>query len=174
MKRAGVIEQIKNKEKISFYRTLVALNKRLSAIGMQKENMQTYSKVILVNISDNTIQYFDKGIKLGEFKISRGNDKFPTPTGRFRIINKSEMMWSNLAQKWMPYWMEFYGEGLYGIHAFPLDEDMNQLYDESSLGVAMSGGCVRLMEKDIKEIYKWADIETRVFIFDGRKIDRRG
>jgi len=155
----------KNKGKIKLYRQIITINEKLSTQNFPKEDITQYHKIIIIDASKQKLTAYENGQKVMEYKISAGNEKFPTPKGRFRVVKKHQMMWSKSAEKWMPYWMEFYQNGKYGIHAFPLDPYKKPLYDKSFLGVRLGGGCVRLLEEHAKNLYNWSNLSTKVFIF---------
>lgn len=122
-----------------------------------------YAKSIRVDTYAEKLSYYEYGKKVATLIISSGNNDHITPSGRFRITNKSPKMLSQSAGLWMPYWMEFY-DGEYGIHALPVTYSGESVRDDSVLGRSAPGGCVRLSEKDAKTLYDWADTETVVLI----------
>ena len=153
------------REKIKFYRKILEINQKLENKYNYPPESVNYQKVILINTKTQQLTAYENGKKIYSFLTSTGNNNYPTPLGRFKVVAKHPMMWSNMAEKWMPYWIDFYQNGKYGIHAFPLDVYKNELYDESFLGVRLGGGCVRLIREEAEKIYNWVNLETKIFIF---------
>lgn len=128
-------------------------------------------KYIDVNLSAQITTLFDDGKIVANFVDSAGAKDTPTPTGTFEIYNKNPYALSNMFQVYLPYWMAFTPDGLYGFHDLIVwpegHEDMPSGGKESvvSIGNAVSPGCVRHDAKDSKFLYEWADIGTPVVIY---------
>lgn len=126
------------------------------------DDYERFDKVIKINTYANKLSYYEKWEKIWEMSISSWDEENFTPRWRFMIVNKSELMFSKSAGKWMPYWMEF-RNWEYWIHALP--EDYNWNLDTTSTIWEVAGGwCVRLSKEDAKKLYEWADNWTYVLI----------
>ena len=122
--------------------------------GAQKNIIVELAKV-------QKLHYYLGDMELGSFSISAGKASTPTPTGNFKIINKSPKAWSSYGL-WMPYWMGL-GTGKFGFHELPIWPNGFR-EGENHLGVAVSHGCIRLGIGPAEYLYNWADIGTAVLI----------
>ncbi len=127
-------------------------------------------KYIEVDISQQKMYLFKDGRLIKTFRVSTGLD-YPTPTGEFTILNKTGLGFSNIYKSWLPYWMGFkYSEELnayFGIHETPYKLINGQEYRKPNfIGQPNTGGCVALGVGDAKYVYQFADIGTRVVIYN--------
>ncbi len=131
----------------------------------------TDTKYIDVNLAAQVTTLFDKGKYVTSFANSSGAPTTPTPTGTFTIHNKDPYALSNLLGVYMPYWMAFTANGEYGIHGLVIwpegHEEMPKGGQEStsSIGRAVSPGCVRHDAKNSEMIYSWASVGTPIIIY---------
>lgn len=119
-------------------------------------------KHIEVFLTKQRLSYYLGSVRLGEMRISSGKWNWPTPTGTFKIINKSPKAWSKLAGLWMPYWMGFAG-GKFGIHDLPVWPN-GKKEGESHIGKPVSHGCIRVATSNAKTLYQWTPIGTKLII----------
>ncbi len=102
------------------------------------------------------------------YEVAVGQDDWQTPVGNFAIMSKLENpAWQHpitkeeippgpdnpLGDRWIGFWSD--GEAQVGFHG------TNQ---EDLIGEAVSHGCVRMRNKDIKEMYALVEIGTLVEI----------
>jgi hypothetical protein len=120
-------------------------------------------KKIEVDLSEQKMKIFEDKEIVGEFSISTGNRETPTPPGNFKVYNKSIMVYSEIANCWLPFWIGFTTDGLYGFHEVPICKEGRKGLEE--LGKPASIGCVRLGVKDSELFYKWAKVGTPVIIY---------
>jgi hypothetical protein len=110
--------------------------------------------IILVQIDEKTLYLFEDGKCIKQYPIASGTFESPSPLGNWKIINKSDWgegfggRWMGLDVKW----------GEYGIHGTT---------DHGSIGRAASHGCIRMFNRDIKELYDIVPIGTPVKIKSG-------
>lgn len=130
----------------------------VSGVGSLKKHIE-------VSLKHQKLQYFLGRVVVGEMSVSTGKISSPTPRGVFAIMNKSTRAWSKPARLWMPYWMSFVPSGKYGLHELPEWPD-GRKEGQNHLGLAVSGGCVRLGMKDAKILYDWTPVGTQVVIKD--------
>ena len=119
-------------------------------------------KVIIIDLSDQLLSYYEDGYRMGTFLTSTGKPGYETPRGEHAINGKSEKAYSKRYGLFMPYWMSFIG-GLYGIHELPYWPN-GYREGEDHLGSAVSHGCVRLGVGAAQTLYEWADIGTPVIV----------
>lgn len=125
-----------------------------------------------VDISQQRMYVWRDGELSKTYIISSGDHDL-TPYGIFKIKNKAPRAWSEIYEKWMPYWMAFtYPPGLDGWVGFHeltywYDEYGNKvLEDESRLGQRVSGGCVRLGRGEAEEFYNMSEVGDDVLIHE--------
>lgn len=125
---------------------------------------------IEVDISQQKMFTFKGGNLVRTYRVSTGKD-YPTPTGRFTILNKAGVGYSSIYHVWMPYWMGFaYSNELhayFGIHELPYyyAGDTKIQRPRDFIGAPNTGGCIALDIGDAKEVYQFADIGTPVVIY---------
>jgi len=114
------------------------------------------SKKIVVDLAKQEAFAYEDNKLVMKGWISSGRAKFKTPTGRYRVLAKEKFHISN---EWpqpdggaeMPYMLRITWSGI----ALHLGYVPNR---------PASHGCVRLKDKFAQELYKWANIGTRVII----------
>lgn len=132
------------------------------------EGRTDLQKYIDINISDQKLQYFENGNKLGEYPVSSGKISMPTPLGEFKIKNKAKVAYSKKYALYMPYWMQFTSAG-HGLHGLPywIYKGGKIVYEgENHLGRRVSHGCVRLPIPAAEKVFAWAEVGTTVIIHD--------
>ncbi len=115
-------------------------------------------KYIDIDISEQKMRIFENGFSLGEYLVSTGTTKMPTPIGTFKILSKSELAYSNAYSLYMPNFMLFTKSGA-GIHGLPFWKNGSKVVYEgvNHLGKRVSHGCVRLALDNAIMIFAWAD-----------------
>jgi len=128
-------------------------------------------KYIDVNLEAQITTLFENGKFVTNFVDSAGATGTPTPIGEYQIYNKHPYALSNMFQVYLPYWLAFTSDGLYGFHGLIVwpkgHEDMPSGGKESerNIGNAVSAGCVRHDAEDSIFLYEWADVGTKVVIY---------
>src|SRR3989338_8107099 len=130
--------------------------------SVQAKIVDRPGKVILVDLSDQKLSYYQDGFSLASYPVSTGRWGFPTPIGEFAVQNKIPRAYSKAYGLYMPFWMAFY-RGQYGIHELP---EWPNGYKEGAnhLGVPVSHGCIRLGVGPAKTLYDWAEVGTTVIV----------
>ena len=112
--------------------------------------MPAYS--ILINTKGKTLKLFRGTTLIKTYPIAIGKPSTPTPKGEFKIINKAINPGGPFGVRWLgldaPY-------GDYGIHGTNAP---------SSIGKAISNGCVRMYNRDVLEVSNLVGIGTAVTI----------
>ncbi|HEY9062973.1 MAG TPA: L,D-transpeptidase family protein [Pseudobacteroides sp.] len=110
--------------------------------------------MILVQVDEKTLYLYEDGKCIKLYPIASGHPKWPSPIGSWKIVNKSKWgegfggHWLGLNVKW----------GEYGIHGTT---------DQGSIGRAVSHGCIRMFNWDVKELYDTVPTGTPVIIKNG-------
>jgi len=117
------------------------------------------SKIIRINLYDKSLTLIDNGALVKQDKVAgAGHPKLtPTPTGNFEVLSKSKKVIS-FTGLIMPLSLRFYGH--YFMHGIPTTiggRIFNSVY---------SNGCIRLGPGLDQEVYSWADIGTKVEIYN--------
>jgi hypothetical protein len=86
------------------------------------------------------------------FPVALGKPTTPTPIGEWIIITKQKDWGSGFGSRWLGLNVPW---GIYGIHG------TNKPY---SIGYYASGGCIRMQNSDIEQIYSIVKIGTPVII----------
>jgi lipoprotein-anchoring transpeptidase ErfK/SrfK len=144
---------------------------------MKTEPTRTHGEIaqryIEVNIAAQKMYLFNGGQMVKSYPVSTGL-YYPTPVGRFKIMNKALEGYSDIFSVYMPYWMAFhYGwaggqDAYFGIHELPywyVGQERKQRPREF-LGSPHTGGCVSLDIGAAKEVYEFSYVGMDVLIFN--------
>lgn len=120
---------------------------------------------LVINIPSFTLTYFCDGKEVKRYPVAVGKPSAPTPVGSFRIISKVvNPTWyppfggrpvpPGLANPLGRRWLGFLPSG-YGVHG-------NN--NPSSIGKAVSLGCVRMRNEDVEELFPLIPVGTPLMI----------
>ncbi len=124
-------------------------------------------KYIEVNLTSQTLAYYENGTLKGIHRVSTGKWATPTPVGTFAVKNKVPIAYSKPYDLYMEWWMAFSQDGSYGLHALPFWKQPNggKRYEGAGhIGTPVSHGCIRQTLEDAKALYQWTDIGTPVMV----------
>jgi len=127
-------------------------------------------KYIEVDISQQKLYFFEGGEIFKSYSVSTGLG-YATPTGKYKVRNKSPMGFSGIFNVWMPWWMAFdYRNdiGAYlGIHELPykLIGGIKIYRFGNYIGTKKTGGCIALSPGDSKEVYDKSFIGMDIVIY---------
>ncbi|MPL93164.1 hypothetical protein SDC9_39290 [bioreactor metagenome] len=119
---------------------------------MKDQNTSDYA--VLIYIPEKRLYLFKDDICIKNYPIASGKAGWPSPIGQWKIVQKGGWgegfggYWLGLNVTW----------GNYGIHG---------TLQEYSIGRAASHGCIRMLNEDVKELYKIIPIGTPVIINGG-------
>ncbi|MTV50902.1 L,D-transpeptidase family protein [Heliobacillus mobilis] len=105
---------------------------------------------INVSISKRQLYLYQNNQLMKTYPIAVGRIVTPTPTGRLTIINKQPNPGGPYGSMWMGL-----SKPSYGIHG---------TNDPSSIGQAVSHGCIRMYNRDVLELSRIVPIGTPVVI----------
>ena len=131
-------------------------------VGLRGANPEV-KKEIRVDLSQQKMFLLENGQIVKEYVISSGKPDTPTPTGKFRVIHKQDMVYSKVTGCWLGFWLGFTLDGDYGFHETPICEGERR--GEDKMGTPDSAGCIRLKLGDAQAFYNWVEIETQVEIY---------
>ena len=110
--------------------------------------------LIAIYIDEKKLYLFENDECIKKYPIATGMPGWPSPIGSWKITEKGDWgkgfggRWLGLNVIW----------GKYGIHGTS---------NEYTIGSAASHGCIRMFNKDIKELYDLVPIGTNVVIKNG-------
>jgi lipoprotein-anchoring transpeptidase ErfK/SrfK len=128
-------------------------------------------KVIIIRRDSKRLLYYNGATLKRVFRVATGQSSYPTPLGKYEIINKWRNPW------WYPPQGSAWAEGAQpippgpgnplgtrwmgisapyvGIHGTP---------DAASIGYSASHGCVRMLIPQVEWLFERVDVGTPVFI----------
>jgi lipoprotein-anchoring transpeptidase ErfK/SrfK len=107
---------------------------------------------ITVNTAARKMTLFKDGKVFKTYTIAIGKPSTPTPKGNFKIINKAYKPGGPFGARWLGLSAP---NGDYGIHG---------TNNPSSIGKAVSNGCIRTYNNNIIELYNLVPVGTPVKI----------
>lgn len=118
------------------------------------EVIKSTNYCIYIQIDEHKLYLLENGKKIKEYPIAAGKSDTPSPLGYWKIVEKST--WGRgFGGRWMGLNVPW---GKYGIHGTVRPD---------SVGRDSSHGCIRMYNKDIRELYKMVPIGTPVVIVKG-------
>ncbi|MBY0097881.1 L,D-transpeptidase family protein [Mesobacillus maritimus] len=105
---------------------------------------------IVVSVNNRQLRLFRNGVLQKQYPIAVGRILHNTPLGTFIIINKAPNPGGPFGTMWMSL-----SKQSYGIHG---------TNDPSSIGKAVSAGCIRMYNQDVEELARTIPIGTQVVI----------
>ncbi|MGE7920747.1 L,D-transpeptidase family protein [Viridibacillus sp. NPDC093762] len=103
-----------------------------------------------VSLDNRWLRLYKDGVLQKQYPIAVGKMLTNTPVGNFIIINKAPNPGGPFGTMWMSL-----SKDTYGIHG---------TNDPSSIGKAVSHGCIRMHNEDVEELASIIPIGTPVFI----------
>jgi len=114
-------------------------------------------KYLKINTTTRKLRHYEGGRLLKEYPVAVGKPSTPTPPGNYKIKNKIVNPGGVLGTRWMG--LSIPG-GNYGIHG---------TNNPSSIGKAVSLGCIRMYNHHVEELFSQVPIGTPVHIQQGEK-----
>ena len=105
---------------------------------------------ITVNTKTRRLHLLKDGKWIKSYPIATGKILTKTPEGTYRIINKQVNPGGHFGARWMG--LNRKGYGIHGTN------------NPSSIGKAVSHGCIRMYNKDVIELFNLVGVGTRVKI----------
>lgn len=113
-------------------------------------NPNTLPYRIEISVNNRWLRLFKDGVLKKQYPIAVGRMLHDTPVGNYIIINKEPNPGGPFGTMWMSLSKEHYG--IHGTN------------DPSSIGHAVSHGCIRMHNSDVEELASIIPIGTPVFI----------
>ncbi|MFC1615757.1 L,D-transpeptidase [Patescibacteria group bacterium] len=124
-------------------------------------------KLLLVDISSQTVTLFLDGYEIEQFPVSTGKSATPTPYGETSIMLKQQVRVGSAPPHYVMPKFQMFRAGGYGLHALPsLANDGGVFWTEARnhIGIPVSHGCIRLLPEDANYLFDFTDIGTRVVV----------
>lgn len=111
-------------------------------------------RAMLIDTSNLTLTLLENGKPVSQFRVGVGKSSTPTPLGYFRVTEKAA--WAGgFGTRWMGLDVPW---GKYGIHG------TNKPW---TVGQRKSGGCVRMLNRDVEKLYAVVEVGMPVIITAG-------
>jgi len=107
---------------------------------------------LIVDPLRNWLVVYVDGKLFKQYPIALGKEETPTPVGDFVVISKHQNWARWFGTRWIGLNVQW---GTYGIHGTNRPE---------SIGRDASHGCIRMLNRDVEELYELVKIGTRVTI----------
>lgn len=108
--------------------------------------------MLVVDVPNRTLAVLADGLPYASFAVAVGKDETPTPVGEWRVAEKSSGWGGGFGERWLGLNVPW---GIYGIHG------TNKPW---SVGRPLSGGCMRMHNPDVIQLWDWVPMGTRVVI----------
>jgi len=123
---------------------------------------------LLLNLKKRRVFVYQGQKIIASYRVAIGRPGWETPTGQFRVIQMvREPVWEHpftgqlvpsgknnpLGARWIGFWTD--GANFIGFHGTP---------QENLVGQAVSHGCVRMRDRDIKALFEKVKIGTSVIV----------
>lgn len=124
------------------------------------EQQEAAEKEIIVSLQDQTLRYMEGNRIIGEFKISSGLSRTPTPPGEYTVLKKKPAVnyrgpgYNFPNTKW----------NLMFKAGNPLNYYIHGAFWHNNFGHPMSHGCINVAYADMEGLYNWADEGTKIII----------
>lgn len=113
---------------------------------------------IEIDIVKHTLTVYDDTKQIKQFPVGVGKSKTPSPLGEWKIVNKAVGWGNGFGTRWMGLNVPW---GIYGIHG------TNKPY---SVGGSESHGCIRMLNRNVEELYPMIPWGTKVRIVEDGQI----
>lgn len=112
------------------------------------------SRYILINTALKSLHFYKANRLVASYLVAVGKSSTPTPSGHFKVVTKIYNPGGILGTRWLGLTV---AEGNYGIHG---------TNNPSSIGSAVSNGCIRMHNESVEELFSMVHIGTPVLITD--------
>lgn len=138
-----------------------------SEVTPPTQNQVIATKLVL-KLKERRVYAYQNDRVLASFPVAIGKKGWETPTGNFKVMQMIENpVWKNpwngkvsppgpkspLGERWIGFWTN--GKNYIGFHGTP---------GEHVMGQAVSHGCVRMRNKDVKALYEFVKMGIPVVV----------
>ncbi len=138
---------------------ILKLQRKLDSLDIDADahrKVKKHETMIHIEVDNKTLYLLDSDTKevLKKFTVATGKSTSPTPLGTFKIVSK-EKWGEGFGSRWMGLDVPW---GNYGIHG---------TNKPGSIGLNVSGGCVRMRNSDVEDLFEHITVGSTVFISNG-------
>lgn len=140
--------------------------------SVSKETLVRMVGSIRVDLSERKLYLYSDGEVVKTYRVAVGMPRYPTPTGRFKIVNKVvDPTWTPPDSDWAR-GMEPVGPGEgnpIGTRWMGLDSPgigIHGTYESGSIGRAASHGCIRMYLQEAEDLFERVYVGTPVEIVE--------
>ncbi len=123
---------------------------------------------LILKLKQRKLYVYQGESLLNTYRVAVGKTKWETPTGNFKVMDMIKNPgWTNfktgkrippgpnnpLGERWIAFWTD--GNDYIGFHGTP---------NRDSVGQAVSHGCVRMYNEDVRELYDLVTLGTEVIV----------
>ncbi len=125
-----------------------------NSIGISPDALELFDNQyqITVDLGQRELTLREGQQILRGYPVAVGKPATPTPTGNWRIIQKTENPGGPFGARWMRLSIPWGGYGIHGTN------------NPESIGSAVSNGCIRMFNEDVIELYDIVPLGTEVII----------
>lgn len=118
------------------------------------ENPDYKDVKIIIDVSENRLYLLNGNELINKYPVATGKSSTPSPLGTWKVVNKAK--WGGgFGTRWMGLNVPW---GKYGIHGTS---------SPGLIGAHVSGGCIRMRNEDVEDLYKYVKHGTPVAIISG-------
>lgn len=153
-----------------FSRETLALPSTIKSVPEAAQEQTSFSKAntqLVVKLSDRRVYLYRAGQMKASYPIAVGQSGWETPTGNFKVLQMHRRpVWRQpitgeivaagdnpLGDRWIGFWSD--GRHQIGFHGTNM---------ERLVGKAVSHGCLRMRNQDIRAMYEQVSKETPVIV----------
>lgn len=132
------------------------------------EQLQALNRRLILKLRERRVYVYEGDKAIANYRVAVGKKGWETPTGNFQVIQKvPNPIWQNpwngkisqpgpkspLGERWIGFWSD--GKNTIGFHGTP---------GEHLIGQAVSHGCVRMRNADVKALFELVEVGTPVLV----------
>jgi hypothetical protein len=156
-----VVDKLKIKTVITIIITLITIVFLMCSMLVPKQdktpiysNKSKPEYTIVIYLDEKRLYLYENEDSIKVYPIASGKPDWPSPIGYWKIIEKSD-------------WGEGFGGRWLGLNVIWGNYGIHGTLEEYTIGTAASHGCIRMLKKDVKELYDIVPIGTNVIIKNG-------
>ncbi len=130
--------------------------RELAAAPGQPSSPPAGTVSLRINVAKRTLEVLSDGRLHKTYRVAVGRNQTPTPFGEWRVVWKDYNWGTGFGTRWMGLNVPW---GMFGIHG------TNKPW---SIGSFASHGCIRMLNRDVEELFEWVPVGTMTVIEGGR------
>ncbi len=123
-----------------------------TAVPVSESSPPPGERLIVINIETVRLTLYIDGRPWKSYPVAVGKPSTPSAVGQWYIRNKAPNVGGPFGSRWMGLSVPW---GIYGIHG---------TNNPGSIGSHVSGGCIRMFNWNVEELYEWVEVGTPVHI----------